>query len=42
MSELSQELLASLGELADETVENTGPTGDFVYVDISSIDRETK
>ncbi|PPS37722.1 hypothetical protein ACTACM_07615 [Pseudomonas fragariae (ex Marin et al. 2024)] len=42
MSELSQELLASLGELADETVANTGPTGDFVYVDISSIDRETK
>ncbi|HBM09585.1 restriction endonuclease subunit S [Pseudomonas stutzeri] len=42
MSDFNQELRASLGELADEPVENTGPTGDFVYVDISSIDRETK
>jgi|TARA_R100000049_G_C1956058_1_gene111170 type I restriction enzyme S subunit len=42
VSDFNQELRASLGELADEPVENTGPTGDFVYVDISSIDRETK
>lgn len=42
MSEVNQELLATLGELADEPVEQTGPTGDFVYIDISSIDRETK
>lgn len=42
MSDFNQELLANLGELADEPVENTGPAGDFVYVDISSIDRETK
>lgn len=42
MSELNQRTLATLGELADESVEQTGPTSDFVYVDISSIDRETK
>ncbi|WP_147692800.1 restriction endonuclease subunit S [Vogesella mureinivorans] len=42
MSELNQRPLATLGELADEPVEQTGPTRDFVYVDISSIDRETK
>lgn len=42
MSDFNQELLANLGELADESVDNSGPTGDFVYVDISSIDRETK
>ncbi len=42
MSELNQGSLATLGELADEPVEQTGPTGDFIYVDISSIDRETK
>lgn len=42
MSELNQPSLATLGELADEPVEQTGPMGDFVYVDISSIDRETK
>lgn len=42
MSELNQRSLATLGELADEPVEQTGPTSDFVYVDISSIDRETK
>ncbi|MFM0205066.1 hypothetical protein PQR53_35190 [Paraburkholderia fungorum] len=33
---------AVLGELADEPVEQSGPTGDFIYVDIGSIDRETK
>ncbi|MEF8697866.1 MAG: restriction endonuclease [Candidatus Accumulibacter sp. UW20] len=42
MSELNKDVLATLGELADEPIESTGPTGDFVYVDISSIDRETK
>lgn len=42
MSGLNQALLVALGELADEPVEQTGPTSDFVYVDISSIDRETK
>ncbi|MDF1483406.1 restriction endonuclease subunit S [Extensimonas sp. H3M7-6] len=42
MSELNQRFLAALGELADEPVEQTGPTSDFVYVDISSIDRESK
>jgi type I restriction enzyme S subunit len=42
VSELNQRSLAALGELADEPVEQTGPTSDFVYVDISSIDRETK
>lgn len=42
MSELNQRSLATLGELSDEPVEQTGPIRDFVYVDISSIDRETK
>jgi type I restriction enzyme S subunit len=42
VSELNKDVLATLGELADEPIESTGPTGDFVYVDISSIDRETK
>lgn len=42
MSELDQGSLVTLGELADEPVEQTGPTGDFIYIDISSIDRETK
>jgi type I restriction enzyme S subunit len=42
MSELNQRPFATLGELADEPIEQTGPTSDFVYVDISSIDRETK
>ena len=42
MSGLNQALLVALGELADEPVEQTGPTSNFVYVDISSIDRETK
>ncbi|MFN7835299.1 MAG: restriction endonuclease subunit S [Burkholderiaceae bacterium] len=39
---MNQRSLATLGELADEPVEQAGPIGDFVYVDISSIDRETK
>ncbi len=42
MSELNPGLLTTLGELANEPVEQAGPTGDFVYIDISSIDRETK
>lgn len=42
MSDVSPELLVSLGDVADEPVEQTGPTSDFLYVDISSIDRETK
>jgi type I restriction enzyme S subunit len=42
VSELNRDLLATVGELADEPVEQTGPTGDFVYIDISSIDREAK
>lgn len=42
MSELHIRSLATLGELADEPVEQTGPMSDFVYVDIGSIDRETK
>lgn len=42
MSDLNREFLAALGELADEPVDQTGPTGDFVYIDISSIDREVK
>lgn len=37
-----ENLQASIGELACEPVEQTGPTSDFLYVDISSIDRETK
>ncbi|MCK7596188.1 hypothetical protein M0G74_02775 [Microbulbifer sp. CAU 1566] len=42
MSDLNQHLIATLGELVDEPAEQTGPASDFVYVDISSIDRETK
>ncbi|WP_342248032.1 hypothetical protein [Pseudomonas sp. OTU2001] len=42
MIELNQRSLATLGELTDEPVEQSGPTSDFVYVDISSIDREAK
>lgn len=42
MSDLNQSFFATFGEVADEHVEQTGPTDDFIYVDISSIDRETK
>ncbi len=42
MSARDQDVLATLGELADDPVAQTGPTADFVYIDISSIDRETK
>jgi type I restriction enzyme S subunit len=42
VSELNVALLATLGELADEPVEQTGPISDFVYIDIGSIDRASK
>ncbi|MDP2221505.1 MAG: hypothetical protein Q8K34_15125, partial [Hydrogenophaga sp.] len=42
MSEFNESALVSLGELADESVEQIGPIDDFFYVDISSIDRESK
>jgi type I restriction enzyme S subunit len=42
VSELTAVSLATLGELADESVEQGGPVGDFLYIDISSIDRESK
>ena len=42
MSDVSPELLVSLGDVAAEPIEQTGPASDFIYVDISSIDRETK
>ncbi|MDP2025707.1 restriction endonuclease subunit S [Sulfuriferula sp.] len=42
MSDVSLELLVSLGDVAAEPVEQNGPTSDFIYVDISSVDRETK
>jgi type I restriction enzyme S subunit len=32
----------TLGELADESVDQSGPTSDFTYIDISCIDRESK
>ncbi|CAM2175242.1 hypothetical protein [Burkholderia orbicola] len=42
MSASIPQSFATLGELADEPVEQSGPTGDFIYVDIGSIDREAK
>ena len=42
MSESNHGLWVSLGEIDDVPVEQTGPSGDFFYVDISSIDRDTK
>ena len=42
MTVMDLNVVATLGELADEPVEQTGPSGDFVYIDISSIDRESK
>jgi type I restriction enzyme S subunit len=42
VSEVDQGLIVTLGELADEPVEQAGPIDDFVYIDISSIDRATK
>lgn len=42
MTDVSSEQLVSLGDVAAEPVEQAGPTSDFTYIDISSIDRETK
>lgn len=42
MNNVSSEIFISLGDVAAEPVEQTGPTSDFIYVDISSIDRTTK
>ena len=42
MSEFNLGVLANLGELVEESVEQAGPVGDFIYIDISSIDRVTK
>ncbi|MCS6289590.1 MAG: restriction endonuclease [Nitrospira sp.] len=43
MSQEQLELRATLGELVDEAVDQSGPhQGSFIYVDISSIDRESK
>lgn len=38
----NQAVLSTLGELADGIVEQSGPIKDFVYIDIGSIDRESK
>ena len=42
MSDMNADPLISLGEATSEPVEQSGPSNDFVYVDISSIDRENK
>jgi type I restriction enzyme S subunit len=42
VSDCSPEPLVSLGDVAGDVVEQSGSTGDFIYVDISSIDREAK
>jgi type I restriction enzyme S subunit len=42
VSDLNIDLSITLGEAASEPVEQAEPTSDFVYVDISSIDRESK
>ncbi len=42
MSESGTDLAVTLGDVAAEPIEQTGPTRNFVYVDISSIDRESK
>ena len=42
MSDVNAALFVALGDVASEPIEQTGPTGDFTYVDISSIDRESK
>ena len=42
MSESGTDLAVTLGDVAAEPIEQTGPTSNFVYVDISSIDRESK
>lgn len=42
MTMMDRGVVVTLGELADEPLEQTGPSGDFIYIDISSIDRERK
>ena len=42
MSGQNSDLLVTLGEVAYEAVDQSGPNGDFIYVDIGSIDRENK
>ena len=42
MSNVDADLSVTLGDVASEPSEQTGPTGDFTYIDISSIDRESK
>lgn len=42
MSQGQSNLMTTFGELADETVDQSGPRRLFVYVDIGSIDRESK
>lgn len=42
MSENPLALKVTLGEFIDGVVDQSGPGSDFVYVDISSIDRESK
>jgi len=42
VSDFRTEVPVTLGELTSEPVDQSGPSGDFVYIDISSIDRETK
>ena len=42
MSDSRTEILVTLGELAGELVDQSGPSGEFVYIDISSVDREKK
>ena len=42
MSDSRTEVLVTLGELAGELVDQSGPSGEFVYIDISSVDREKK
>ncbi len=42
MSDRNADLLISLGDVASEPVEQAGASDDFIYVDIGSIDRESK
>ena len=44
MSELNSDPVefVTLGELTDKPVDQTGPLSDFIYIDISCIDRESK
>jgi len=42
VSDFRTEVSVTIGELTSEAVDQSGPCGEFVYIDISSIDRETK